>query len=125
MDVQVTKRNEAVIVSLSGRLDFENVLSLKRMCAAGQAPDAMIFDLKRLSFVGSLGMTEFVDVIAGLVRQERRIRLCGVSSEFRRLFAAADVPLVLFLDSLEVAIQSLALAPAPGSAANLSRATEL
>jgi anti-anti-sigma factor len=91
MDAKVENIEGVFVVTLEGQLNFETADSLKRECLKKFNEQRIIFNLKNLSFVGSSGITPFMDLLSQLSRQRGRdLKLCSVSSEFMRLFQSGD-----------------------------------
>ncbi len=66
-----------------GCLDFESTAPFRKTCLERLLAEPVVFDLKNLNFVGSLGLTDFVDTLDHMARQSRRgVKFCGLSSEF-------------------------------------------
>lgn len=79
-----------VVIQLSGFMDFEAVDPFRIYCLQNFVERAVIFDLGQLNFVGSSGITTFLDTIRDLrLRSYAPPRFCGLSTEFKRLFATA------------------------------------
>lgn len=98
-----------VVVELKGRLDFETTEPFRRTCLERLIQEKVVFDLKHLSFVGSLGLKDFVETLDSMAQKSALgVRFCGVSSEFRRLFEASGLAGQEFFDNRERAIQSFA-----------------
>lgn len=96
-----------VVVELNGRLDFESAEPFRRTCVEKLLSQKVVFDLKNLSFVGSLGIKDFVDTLDYMAQNSGAgVRFCGVSSEFRRLFENTTLRDFQIYDSTEKAIQS-------------------
>jgi anti-anti-sigma factor len=80
------------VVQLSGQLDFESADALKARCASLFANKNIVFSLKGLSFVGSSGLTPFLELLRALLKSNgTNFKICSVSSEFMRLFEAAEL----------------------------------
>lgn len=107
MQAKFAVRGEVVVVELNGRLDFESSEPFRRTCLERLVSQKVVFDLRNLNFVGSLGLTDFMATLEDMARQSRPgVKFCGVSSEFRRLFEASGLPAHDFFESQEKAIQS-------------------
>lgn len=107
MEARFAVRGQVLVVELNGRLDFETTEPFRRTCLEKLLQEKVVFDLKNLNFVGSLGLTEFISTLDVMSRTSTvGIRFCGVSSEFRRLFEASGIPLQQFFDSQDKAVQS-------------------
>jgi anti-anti-sigma factor len=112
MEAQVEKRGEVMVVELKGRLDFETTAPFRKTCLERLLSEKVVFDLKSLNFVGSLGLADFVDTLDHMAKRSGPgIKFCGVSSEFRRLFEASGIPALEFYESKDSAVKSFT----PGS----------
>ncbi|MGE4129985.1 MAG: STAS domain-containing protein [Bdellovibrionales bacterium] len=96
-----------VVVELKGRLDFETTEPFRKTCLERLVREKVVFDLKQLNFVGSLGLKDFVETLEHMMHNSPvGVRFCGVGSEFRRLFEASGLAGYEFFDNREKAIQS-------------------
>lgn len=92
MQAKVSRKGEVTIVEISGKISYENVDPFREKCLNTFGSDKkVIFNLQGLSFVGSTGITQFVGTIKDLMETNPEgVRLCGVGSEFQKVFAAAS-----------------------------------
>jgi anti-anti-sigma factor len=103
MKTSFKKLGDTIIVSLEGHLDFENQLPLKENLsrlmdqiektgrATDSTPSKIIFNLEHLEFVGSCGISSFVQTLKDInSRAAFRPRYCHVKSEFQRIIKAFD-----------------------------------
>lgn len=110
MEAKFEVRGEVMVVELNGRLDFETTAPFRRTCLEKLLREKVVFDLRGLNFVGSLGLTDFVTTLDEMSRASHPgIKFCGVSSEFRRLFEANGLGAQDIFDSQEKAILSFSL----------------
>ncbi len=87
MDAKVEDREGIFVVSLSGQMDFESADSLKAQCLRNLNQKSVIFNLRDLSFVGSSGITPFLELLQELSRSlGPKFKICSVGTEFMRLF---------------------------------------
>ncbi len=93
MDARVENRDGVFVVSLSGQMDFESADSLKSQCLKNIGGEQkVIFNLRELSFVGSSGITPFLELLASLSRSlGQGFKICSVGTEFMRLFESSSV----------------------------------
>jgi anti-anti-sigma factor len=114
MQAKFAKCEDVVVVELNGRLDFETTEPFRRTCLEKLISEKVVFDLRNLNFVGSLGLKDFVETLDHMARESRPgVKFCGVSSEFRRMFeATGSRPLEIF-DSPEKAVRSFTDSGAP------------
>jgi anti-anti-sigma factor len=90
----IRKDGDAVIVSLAGQLDFEttdsfreSLLKLERQTANNR----VIFDLGQLQFVGSSGISAFIQALREFnCRAANKPRYANVKSEFKKIISAFD-----------------------------------
>lgn len=92
MQAKMERDGEVIVVHLQGRVDFESAGPFRETCLQRLADAKVVFNLNRLSFVGSNGITPFVEAITALSEKNQQgICFCGVGSEFRRIFEASDI----------------------------------
>jgi anti-anti-sigma factor len=111
MEAKFSVSSGVVVVELKGRLDFETSDPCRRTCLERLIQERVVFDLKHLNFVGSLGLKDFIDTLDSMARKSVGVRFCGVSSEFRRLFEASGLAGHEIFESREKAIQSFVASP--------------
>jgi anti-anti-sigma factor len=109
-------RGEVLVVELKGRLNHEMSGTFRKTCLERLLKEKVVFDLRHLNFVGSLGLKDFVDTLDHMAQQSQPgsgggVRFSGVSSEFRRLFEASGIPSLNIFENTDKAIQSFALPP--------------
>lgn len=93
MEAKVENQNGIFVVNLSGRLDFEKADQLKERCLKAFVSRDVIFNLRELNFVGSSGITPFLELLSELNKTNgRRFKICSVGVEFMRLFESATGP---------------------------------
>ena len=98
MKTDIKKVGDTVVVSMEGQLDFEMQEPLKRDLDAlirrvrtDHAPKKIIFNFEDLEFVGSSGISSFVQTLKDFnTSSPMKPRYCGVKSEFRRVMKAFD-----------------------------------
>lgn len=92
MDAKVNQINGVYTVQLTGHLDFETADALKVSCEKHFVHKKVVFDLKGLSFVGSSGITPFLQTLGFLLRRNgNQLKVCSVSAEFMKIFEAAQL----------------------------------
>jgi anti-anti-sigma factor len=92
MEAKVINQDGVFVVTLSGQLDFESADNLRLTCRKLFREKKVIFNLARLNFVGSSGLTPFLELLSEMNKSHGKdIKLCSVSSEFVRLFEAGDL----------------------------------
>ena len=107
MEANVTRRGDYLIVSMSGRLELEPVEVFRQHCFSHLKSEKFIFNLRGLSFVGSTGITSFLDILSQLVKMESRpLKVVSASSEYVRIFSSHLENQVEFYASEDLALQS-------------------
>jgi anti-anti-sigma factor len=109
MKAKLKKKEDVVIVNLSGRIDMEYTEPFRDACLKDIASrsEKIVFNLNGLSFVGSNGIMPFVKAIYDLAREKNgQLRFCEVGSEFQKIFAASPLANIEICDSEDKAIES-------------------
>lgn len=107
MQANFARRGGVVVVELKGRLDFESSEPFRRTCLEKLMKEKVVFDLRHLSFVGSLGLKDFVDTLDTMAAgSQAGVKFSGVSIEFRRMFDVTGLRDKEIFDSAEKAIQA-------------------
>lgn len=105
MQARVEDMGDVVVVSLLGFLDFESVDPFRKYCLTQLVNKRVIFNLCELNFVGSSGITTFLETMKQYrVLAPLQPRFCGLSSEFKRLFAMAHLAGLEVFETPELAI---------------------
>ena len=78
--------DHVVIIDLKGAVDFASAEPFRQTCIRELSQKNIVFNLQNLHFVGSDGLSSFMDTMELLQRQSR-LKFCCVSSEFKKLFA--------------------------------------
>lgn len=101
MEAKLFQDGEILIVHLKGRVDYDTVESFRKTCDNHLFRHKVVFDLSALTFVGSIGITDFVDAVISLnLKSQQGVKFSSVSSEFRRIFQAREIQnLELYEDS--------------------------
>ena len=120
MEAKFAVCGNVVVVELKGRLNLETSEPFRKTCLERLVQERVVFDLKNLNFVGSLGLKDFVETLDVMAQKSASgVRFCGVSSEFRRLFEASGLAGQEFFENREKAIASFtAQSPFPPSTAS-------
>ncbi len=94
MKTSIRKDGDAVIVSLEGHLDFETTDTFRESLLRLETQSVnsrVIFDLAHLQFVGSSGISAFVQALREFNgRAATKPRYTNVKSEFRKIITAFD-----------------------------------
>jgi anti-anti-sigma factor len=97
MKTQVKKQGDTIVVTMDGKLDFETSIPLREHLtrvidqAKTDSTAKIIFNLENLDFVGSSGISSFVQTLKEFnVNSPSATVYCNVKSEFRRVIKAFD-----------------------------------
>lgn len=98
MKTQIKKVGDTVVVYMDGTLNFETneplrerLENLIEQAKQDSVPKKIIFNLEKLEFVGSSGISSFVQTLKDINSQADIIpRYCHVRSEFKKIIEAFD-----------------------------------
>lgn len=86
MEASVSREKDMIIISISGVLNFDKVYEFKKKSLAYFLEGKVVFCLDDLDFVGSTGMSSFVETLFEISQENSNgIALCGVGLEYMRL----------------------------------------
>ncbi len=112
MKTHIRRDGNIVVVSLQGQLDYEttdllrdNLFKLQKEATN----DQVVFDLGELQFVGSSGISAFVQTLRDFnVSIQNRPRYANVRNEFKRIMTAFDDNQTFeFWDTTERALRTI------------------
>lgn len=92
MSMRARVRTDAtgnITVHMEGGMDFENIVPLKAELAnltVAHPTSTITIDMTALDFVGSSGISIFVDTVKLLNKKKNQVKLSNVSSEFLKVF---------------------------------------
>ncbi len=98
MKTLVKQIGDTVVVSMDGNLDFEiqeplreNLNRILDQSKTDTAPKKIIMNFENLEFVGSSGISSFVQTLKDFnAAAPLKPRYCNVKSEFKRIMQALD-----------------------------------
>ncbi len=98
MKTHIKKAEGVIIVSMDGKLDFgthvplrDELHKLVQEAQTDSTPRNIIFNFEKLEFVGSSGISTFVQTLKEFNDQfPCSPRYCNVKSEFRKIIRAFD-----------------------------------
>jgi anti-anti-sigma factor len=98
MKTQVKKTADAIIVSMDGKLEFETqdgirheLTRIAQQTKKDSTPKKLIFNLEGLQFVGSSGISSFIQTLKDVNSlAAEKPRFCNVKSEFQKIIKAFD-----------------------------------
>lgn len=107
MEAKFVQNGDILVVCLKGRVDYETVETFRRTCLNYLIHHKVIFDLKELSFVGSIGITDLVSTLADMTQQSLKgVKFSHVASEFRRVLQSSHIKSVEIYEDAEKARMS-------------------
>ncbi|MDE0118641.1 MAG: STAS domain-containing protein [Bdellovibrionales bacterium] len=95
--------NNVVIINLKGEVDFASAEPFHQICMDKLSKKNIVFNLKNLNFVGSDGLSSFMNTIKDLNTQST-LQFCCVGSEFRRVFAQSEIKDIAIYDDEQSAV---------------------
>jgi anti-anti-sigma factor len=98
MKARIKNTDGSVVISLDGKVDYETQDEICELInntitknKKDQSARSIILNLKNLEFVGSSGITQFVQSLKAIHQNTDVIpKYCGVKSEFRKIIKAFD-----------------------------------
>ncbi len=98
MKTRIQKTGDTIVVNIDGRLGFdthlpfqEDLSKLSRIQNSDTTPKKIIFNLEKLEFVGSSGISSFVQSLKDFnAHATTKPRYCNVKSEFQKVIKAFD-----------------------------------
>ncbi len=77
------------IIYLSGQLTLDAAERLQKVCLNNFCDTQLILSFEGLSFVGSTGITVFLETVRSLSpRLAKTLRMCNLGSEYQKIFSA-------------------------------------
>lgn len=89
MKATVVHKRGVAVVFFEGHLSFLHAKQLRKQLESfyvAKKNKKIIFNLKNLEFIGSSGIKPFIQIFKNLNKKRLKPRLCGLSTEYQRLF---------------------------------------
>lgn len=107
MKAKIRREGEIFIIHLKGKIDFDSTEPFRETVLSHLIGQKVVFNLSELSFVGSNGITPFMETMTELCNgAPTRIHFCHLSSEFRRIFEASEITSPKIFETEEIATTS-------------------
>jgi anti-anti-sigma factor len=98
MKTLIRRDGDTLVINVNGKIDHEaqekmkeNLKSLLKPERSDSVPKQIIFNMEKLEFVGSSGISAFIQTLKDFNTQtENRPRYCHVRNEFKRIIKAHD-----------------------------------
>jgi anti-anti-sigma factor len=92
MKALIKQEGEVFVIHLKGHVDMDSTEPFRKTVLSHLKKEKVIFNLNELSFVGSNGITPFIETLVELTNLgQGRVHFCHLSSEFQRIFEASDI----------------------------------
>ncbi|MBY0371582.1 STAS domain-containing protein [bacterium] len=106
MKMQTRREGAITIIDLEGHLDFEATHQFHKTASdlLNEQSNQVVFNLSKLRFVGSSGISQFIKVLKKLNASTAKPKFCNLSSEFQKMFKAyqtARNPFQIFDDETQ------------------------
>lgn len=104
MQAKMEVKEGVTLVYLSGRIDYEAADRFRETCLKVLVDKKLVFNLESLSFVGSSGITPFIETMQDLYFQSQgALKLCSVGVEFRKVIDSSKIKNIEVYDDIETA----------------------
>lgn len=104
MKALIRQDGEVFVIHLKGQLDMDTSEPFRKTVLSHLQRQKVIFNLSELSFVGSNGITSFVETMVELANTaQARVHFCHLSSEFQRILEASDIQNLRIYDDENIA----------------------
>ena len=87
MKTSLRQNQDVFVINIEGNLDINGVDRLKSLFNRSLDRKKIVFNLSSLSFVGSLGISDFSKALTDLKSNNNKFKICGASSEFEKIFS--------------------------------------
>ena len=98
MNITMKAIEDVSVFRFNGFLNYESIARVRSVFSGKTKDDnKLVFNLSELNFVGSVGITDFIEVIIQISAESAKgVALCGVSSEFQRIISAKNSSIAFF-----------------------------
>lgn len=92
MKAMIRQEGEVFVIHLKGKIEFDSTEPFRNTVLSHLKNQKVVFNLENLNFVGSNGITPFIDTMEELCNtQGADVHFCNLSSEFQRIFEASAI----------------------------------
>lgn len=92
MEAKVKNQGEVTIITIRGALDIEQTQPFREACLRHLLGKKVIFNMEKTAFVGSTGLTAFLETIRTLSEENQHgLKVVGVQAEFKRIFQNLEI----------------------------------
>ncbi len=106
METSIRRQGEWTVVKISGRIELEKAQIFREACLKSLKNEKVVFELDRLQFVGSTGMTEFFECLHDIQKMKGcGVQLVGLSPDFKRFVAFTKASHLHIHETLEQAFK--------------------
>ncbi len=107
MNVAVEKIQGVCVVELGGNVDFESADCLNTKMLDFIENKKVVFNLEKLSFVGSCGVLTFLEAMVKIAQNHKlEAKFCGVGGEFLQLFQNSGLNTMQLYPNAKQAVES-------------------
>jgi anti-anti-sigma factor len=106
METSVRQQGNWTVVKISGRIQLEKTREFRAACLKSLKNRDVIFELDRLQFVGSTGMTEFFESLRAVKESSTAVvKIVGLCSDFKRFVGFTLASTLTIHETLEEAFR--------------------
>lgn len=92
MKAMIRQEGEVFVIHLKGKIEFDSTEPFRDTVLSHLKSQKVVFNLESLNFVGSNGITSFIETMVELCNsQGSSVHFCNLSSEFQRIFEASPI----------------------------------
>lgn len=89
MEAKVREEGDFLVIYLAGKVDLDSIDPFRHTCQKHLVHQKVLFNLTSLNFVGSSGITSFLETLTEYAKTSKHgLKLTEVSSEFKKIFEA-------------------------------------
>ncbi|MEZ0391712.1 MAG: STAS domain-containing protein [Pseudobdellovibrionaceae bacterium] len=112
METRLKNQGEVTIITIQGSLDIEATQPFREACLRHLLGKKVIFNMEKAAFVGSTGLTAFLEAIRTLSEENQYgLKVVGVQAEFKRIFQNLEIQKLQIHETEAVALSSFVFEP--------------
>ena len=112
MEMKLRKKKDKVVVSFVGHIDMDLEKKFRSVYKEHLQQQKIIFNMQELSFVGSVGISDFFKTLRDVTLKKRdSLKFIGLKSEFRKMLSVNMNEGVEFFESEAEALSSFEKKP--------------
>ncbi len=107
MKAMIRQEGEVFVIYLRGKVEFDSTEPFRNTVLSHLKNQKVVFNMENLNFVGSNGITPFIETMVELCNsRDSNVHFCNLSSEFQRIFEASSIQALKVFENESVAKSS-------------------